>query len=222
MKNKILFYFAFLIGVISLQSCVSNYVVSNPIVYKSNAKIVSIDSRHLEKVQKELIKKTIPSASIVTLQDEEKAKALAAEIKRKNTIDNILEEARTYMGTPYRYGGTTRSGIDCSALVLSAFESGAGVDLPRVAAAQARQGNPISQDEIRRGDLLFFAQRGGRGRISHVGIVEEVTENGEIKFIHAATSRGVMISSLHDTYWGPKFAYAKRIIDTNEIEPILN
>ena len=58
--------------------------------------------------------------------------------------------------------------------------------------------------------MIFFSH--GR-RISNVGIVESVTEEGEIKFIHAATSKGVMISSLNDSYWGPKFRFAKRVIN---------
>ena len=57
--------------------------------------------------------------------------------------------------------------------------------------------------------MVFFAH--GR-RISHVGIVQEVTADGEIKFIHAATSKGVMISSLNDSYWGPKYRFAKRVL----------
>jgi lipoprotein Spr len=70
--------------------------------------------------------------------------------------------------------------------------------LPRVAAEQAELGES-RQTAIAKGDLVFFAHS---RRISHVGIVQEVTPEGEIKFIHAATSRGVMISSLNDSYWG--------------------
>jgi len=58
--------------------------------------------------------------------------------------------------------------------------------------------------------LVFFSH--GRGRISHVGIVESISEEGTVKFIHAATSRGVMISSLNDSYWGPRYRFAKRVI----------
>ena len=61
----------------------------------------------------------------------------------------------------------------------------------------------------KKGDLVFFAH--GR-RTSHVGIVQEITENGEVKFIHAATSKGVMISSLSDSYWAPKYRFAKRVL----------
>ena len=60
------------------------------------------------------------------------------------------------------------------------------------------KGQPIAKENLQKGDLIFFAHS-GRGRISHVGIVEEVTSTGEIKFIHASTSRGVMVSSLDDS-----------------------
>jgi len=70
----------------------------------------------------------------------------------------------------------------------------------------------VEKSELQRGDLIFFSH--GK-RISHVGIVEDVTEDGEVKFIHAATSKGVMISSLNDSYWGPKYRFAKRVINAD-------
>lgn len=218
MKEKLALYIAVFIGLFSLQSCVSNYVVSTPITYKPQASLVTVNQEKLEKGQEKLMKQTVKTAEFLAVKDLEKAKEQAAKKQRKNIIDHVLEEAKTYIGTPYLYGGTTRRGIDCSAFVLASFEDGAGIDLPRVAAAQAKEGEYVSKSEIEVGDLLFFARRGGRGRISHVGIVEEVTPDGEIKFIHASSSRGVMISSLHDVYWHPRFAYAKRIVDPDFLD----
>jgi lipoprotein Spr len=86
------------------------------------------------------------------------------------------------------------------------------LSLPRVAASQAQEGEAVEKTDLQKGDLVFFSH--GR-RISHVGIVESITEEGEVKFIHAATSKGVMVSSLNDSYWGPKFRFAKRVIDEN-------
>ncbi|SHL37186.1 lipoprotein Spr [Chishuiella changwenlii] len=122
----------------------------------------------------------------------------------------LLKEAETYIGTPYRYGGTTRSGIDCSAFVRNVFES-FDKSLPRVSADQAKEGVTISREEAREGDLVFFATR-GRGRVSHVGIIHGRNEDGELEFIHSSTSKGVMVSSLNDKYWGPKFLYLKRVL----------
>lgn len=122
----------------------------------------------------------------------------------------LLKEAETYIGTPYRYGGTTRNGIDCSAFVRSVFET-FNMNLPRVSADQAKEGQRISTDEAREGDLVFFATRGG-GRVSHVGIVHGRNDKGVLTFIHSSTSQGVIITPLNDSYWGKRFLYAKRVL----------
>lgn len=221
MNKRIFLYLAFAISTISLQSCVSNYVVSAPnlypVEYKSNAKLATIDAQELEQNKKELLNsfKNNQAASVASLNNALKNREIANSIKHATTIDGILSEAESYLGTPYRYGGMTRNGIDCSAFVLSVFGSAAGLTLPRVAASQAGEGESISREDLQKGDLVFFSHT-QRGRISHVGIVEDVTVDGEVKFIHAATSRGVMISSLFsDNYWTPKFRFAKRIISNS-------
>lgn len=209
MKKRVLIYTFFVATFFSLQSCVSNYVVSNNQTYKTDAKFASLDIKPVSnnsddnKGQKVL-------ASIANTNEVIKRSAIENVIKHSNTIDNILSEAESYLGTPYRFGGTSRSGIDCSAFVLSVFGAAAGMNLPRVAAEQSLEGDSVERTQLQKGDLVFFSH-GGR-RISHVGIVEDVTPEGEVKFIHAATSKGVMVSSLDDNYWGPKFKFAKRIV----------
>lgn len=217
MKKRVLFYLVAFVSTISLQSCVTNYVVSKPATYtkeyKTDAKLAAIDTK-IENDKKLLINSFISekAVAIANAKNSIKNSEIAKAIKHNKTIDNILTEASTYLGTPYRYGGTTRNGIDCSAFVLSVFGAAAGLTLPRVAASQSQEGEAIDKENLQKGDLIFFSH--GR-RISHVGIVESVTEEGEIKFIHAATSKGVMISSLNDSYWGPKFRFAKRVINEN-------
>ncbi|MGV4414931.1 C40 family peptidase [Chryseobacterium sp. T1] len=212
MKIRILFYAVAVISTFSLQSCVSNYVVSQPNIYKTDAKLASLDIKK-PTITKDANKIGEAMVSLNNGQAALKNSIIEDAIKHERTIDNILNEASTYLGTPYRYGGTTRNGIDCSAFVLSVFGAAVGMNLPRVAAEQSQEGDSIDKTELKRGDLVFFAH--GRGRISHVGIVEEVTAEGEIKFIHAATSRGVMVSSLNDKYWGPKYKFAKRVVKEN-------
>lgn len=217
MKKRVLFYLVAFVSTISLQSCVTNYVVSKPATYtkeyKTDAKLAAIDTK-MENDKKLLINSFISekALAISNAKNSLKNSEIAKAIKHNKTIDNILTEASTYLGTPYRYGGTTRNGIDCSAFVLSVFGAAAGLTLPRVAASQSQEGEAIDKENLQKGDLIFFSH--GR-RISHVGIVESVTEEGEVKFIHAATSKGVMISSLNDSYWGPKFRFAKRVINEN-------
>lgn len=216
MKKRVLFYITAIVTFLSLQSCVSNYVVSKPVEYKTDAKLAAIPTRNFNALNKDntpsmqiALALASVEASTKAAKDAEIGKAIARDTK----IDALLAEADSYLGTPYRYGGMTRSGIDCSAFVLSVYGAAMGMDLPRVAASQAQQGERVERSDLKKGDLVFFSH--GGSRISHVGIVHEVTPDGEVKFIHAATSRGVMISPLSDKYWGPKFRFAKRIIDAH-------
>lgn len=219
-KNRILFCFLAFISVLSLQSCVTNYVVaSKPVNYtpKNTAyKLSSLNSKKIIEDNRSTLKSNTASLNNLKLANAEnilKSAEIEKAIRYSKTIDGILNEAETYIGTPYRFGGMTRNGIDCSAFVLSVFGV-AGVDLPRVASAQSQEGEKVEKEDLQKGDLIFFSQ--GRGRISHVAIVYEVTPEAEVKFIHAATSKGVMVSSLSDSYWGPKFRLAKRIITAEE------
>ena len=227
MKKRVLIYLVAITATFSMQSCVSNYVVSSPAThlntYKSDAKLASIDNKKLETAKAQLLSNfkdenlVATKALEATLRNEEIAKT----VKFTKKIDDLLAEAQTYLGTPYRYGGMTRNGIDCSAFVLSVFGSVTGMNLPRVAASQAQEGEKIEKDQLQKGDLVFFSHQ-GKGRISHVGIVEEVSPEGDVKFIHAATSRGVMISSLNDSYWGPKYRFAKRVISIDSFNNLAN
>ncbi|MCU7569760.1 NlpC/P60 family protein [Riemerella anatipestifer] len=220
MKNKNLVYVLLALVAFSLQSCVSNYVVtatpSNANTeYKSNTKVPKISKASLTSAKKSLYQDEAEAnyvaakTTLARVNNLETKAEIEKAIKHSQTIDEILNQASTYLGTPYRYGGTTRSGIDCSAFVLSVFNEVTGISLPRVAAAQAQEGEMVLKQELQKGDLVFFSH--GR-RISHVGIVQEITEDGDIKFIHAATSKGVIVSSLNDKYWGPRYRFAKRVI----------
>lgn len=122
-------------------------------------------------------------------------------------ISNVLNTAKSYLGTPYRYGGTTNNGMDCSGLIYTSFTNN-GIEMKRMSSEQAKLGKVISLDQVQPGDLLFF-NTSGRG-ISHVGMVEKI-ENGEIFFIHSSTSKGVIISSLNEKYWKPKIIQANRL-----------
>lgn len=227
MKKRVLFYLAAVTATFSMQSCVSNYVVSAPAsqinTYKSDAKLASIDNKKLETAKSQLLSsfKDENLVATKTLETVLRNEEIAKTVKFTKKIDDLLAEAQTYLGTPYRYGGMTRNGIDCSAFVLSVFGAVTGMNLPRVAASQAQEGKKIEKDQLQKGDLVFFSHQ-GRGRISHVGIVEEVSPEGDVKFIHAATSKGVMISSLNDSYWGPKYRFAKRVISIDSFNNLAN
>ena len=227
MKKRVLFYLVAITATFSMQSCVSNYVVSAPAsqinTYKSDARLASIDNKKLETAKSQLLSsfKDENLVATKTLEAVLRNEEIAKTVKFTKKIDDLLAEAQTYLGTPYRYGGMTRNGIDCSAFVLSVFGAVTGMNLPRVAASQAQEGEKIEKDQLQKGDLVFFSHQ-GRGRISHVGIVEEVSPEGDVKFIHAATSRGVMISSLNDSYWGPRYRFAKRVISIDSFNNLAN
>ncbi len=125
-----------------------------------------------------------------------------------NKIDLVLNQAKTYLTTSYQYGGSTKSGIDCSGLVYNSFKY-INVLLPKNSEKMALLGVEIQKNELKVADLLFFETNGKN--ISHVAIVEKV-ERGEVFFIHATTSKGVIISSMNEKYWKNNFVLAKRII----------
>ncbi len=115
----------------------------------------------------------------------------------------LQAQAERWRGVPYRLGGSSEAGVDCSAFVQITFQSRLGVDLPRTTEELARQGERVDRDELRAGDLVFF-KTGFRQR--HVGIYM-----GGKRFLHASTSRGVMTSSLNNVYWDERYWKARRI-----------
>lgn len=134
--------------------------------------------------------------------------------------DNIIKIAKTYLGTPYLWGGTTRKGIDCSAFVQNVYKFN-DISLPRTSNTQVNIGESILKEDLRKGDLIFFSKIPG-GKITHVGIVENIDEFGEIYFIHSSSSKGVTISSLNLPYWNQRFKTAKRIINDELLSNIAN
>jgi len=115
----------------------------------------------------------------------------------------LRAQAERWRGVPYRLGGSSESGVDCSAFVQITFRSKLGVDLPRTTEELAREGERVSRSELQAGDLVFF-KTGFRQR--HVGIYM-----GGKRFLHASTSRGVMTSSLNNVYWKERYWKARRI-----------
>lgn len=138
-----------------------------------------------------------------------RSKRVLSAVQLKNA-KSALGTARSYIGTPYQYGGTARSGIDCSGLVLKAYEK-TGVLLPRTSAEMSKFGVFIPTKDIQIGDLLFFATTGGR-RVSHVAIVSNVLDAGagKLKFIHASTELGVREEDFDQAYYQKSFLHAMR------------
>jgi len=125
----------------------------------------------------------------------------------KNT--KMFEFIDDWYGTPYRLGGTTKKGVDCSAFSQFLFSSVYGLSIPRTAREQYNLTSRISRTQLNEGDLIFFNTRGG---ISHVGVY---LQNN--KFVHASTSGGVMISDIFDEYWAKKFVGVGRLKDRESV-----
>jgi cell wall-associated NlpC family hydrolase len=122
----------------------------------------------------------------------------------------LINVASDKLGTGYRSGGTTTAGFDCSGLMYSTFKK-FDITLPRSSHEMAEIGTEINTENAKKGDLIFFINRGQR-RINHVGMIVEVNGD-EIKFIHSSTQGGVIISSLKESYYERTFKQINRIIE---------
>ena len=122
----------------------------------------------------------------------------------------LIAKASENIGTRYRSGGKSPGGFDCSGLMCYIYNE-LEFKLPRISSGQAQFGKKVKKAKAQKGDLIFFSTN-GRGSVSHVGMVTEV-DGDEIKFIHSSSSRGVIISSLNETYYSRRFVKINRVLD---------
>ena len=119
------------------------------------------------------------------------------------SVNKIINTGKQYIGTPYRWGGTTPGGFDCSGFVNYTIKKATGKTVPRTSSALYQKGTKIAKSKLKKGDLVFF-NTSGKG-VSHVAIYM-----GNNKMIHAA-SKGVKVDSLSNSYWKNRYVGAKRI-----------
>ncbi len=110
-----------------------------------------------------------------------------------------------WIGTPYRLGGSSRRGVDCSAFVRAVYREAFAVELPRSSRAQYRAGRAVARSALAPGDLVFFDTL-DRGRVTHVGIYL-----GGGRFVHASSSRGVVRAELGKRYYQLAWVGARRL-----------
>lgn len=115
-------------------------------------------------------------------------------------LNRLVDEV---VGTPYKWGGTTTKGFDCSGFILHIFNQ-YDIKLPRKSKSQSNVGEKVGKDELRPGDLLFF-NTNGKG-VSHAGIYL-----GDGEFAHSSSKRGVSISKLSDSYYKTRYVTARRV-----------
>ncbi len=127
---------------------------------------------------------------------------------RTGNSSRLLRVVRSYLGVPYKWGGTTRDGMDCSALTRAVYREAYGVELPRTSGQMYRLGKQVSaRSSLRAGDLVFFRIDTSGPGVSHVGIYM-----GDGQFAHASSSRGGVIDPLSNSYFDRRYVGARRVL----------
>jgi cell wall-associated NlpC family hydrolase len=164
----------------------------------------------IEKAKQKAIQDSIELSKIKVVVEEETPQDFTPTFEVSDYIkQQILNVAAESLGSPYRGGGTTPAGFDCSGFVKYTMDQ-FDIALPRNSAEMAKTGKRILKKDAKPGDLIFFNTNGSN--ISHVGIVTENTD-GVIKFIHSSTTRGVVYSSTSDGYYARTFVCVNRILE---------
>lgn len=125
------------------------------------------------------------------------------DLKNSSAVKNKLyAQYKSWRGVEYKMGGLSKNGVDCSGFVYHTFRSKFGINIPRTTKLQSTIGQAVSKNKLKSGDLVFFKTA---TKVRHVGIY---LENNN--FLHASTSKGVMISKLDNVYWKSKYWKSQR------------
>lgn len=143
-----------------------------------------------------LVESTMPNSQVV-LQKLSRIKISENELQRK-----LLKSYANWKGTKYQLGGDSKEGIDCSGLTRRIYREVYGIELPRRTYEQVKIGSRIERDNLKPGDIVYFKPEGTG---SHTAVYL-----GETLFINASTAKGVVISTLENTYWNKYFEFGTR------------
>jgi hypothetical protein len=116
---------------------------------------------------------------------------------------NLIVAVENWLGTPYKYGGSTKKGIDCSGLICALYKETWGLTLPRNTSDMAKKLSTTAKHDLRCGDVIFFTIK--EKKVSHAGMYI-----ADGKFVHASSTQGVRIANLSDAYWQKYYAGAVR------------
>lgn len=183
-------------------------IISFTIISCGTSKNISKYYHKAKKKERRFVKST---RKITKRPTKKSIKKVDRKLSKTPTIaDKIIWTAVSYKGAPYKYGGTTKKGMDCSGLIYTSFKH-RNIQLPRTSGQMYTKGYQVSLNDVKRGDLLFFKTSRRKVTVNHVGLVTSV-KNKNIRFIHSSNSKGVTITSLHTNYWQKAFVKAKRVL----------
>lgn len=192
-----------LLGLLAFSSCKSG----RGFHLRSSSPLTAEDAEQQQLARE--FKKLEKKAAKLSRKEARRNEKLARRDTNKK-VEKVISTARSYYGTPYKYGGTTRIGIDCSGLLCQSFNA-VDVKLPRSSNQQSQIGPSIKEKDLQKGDLVFFGASRGSRQITHVGLVTEVVkEKEEVRFIHSSTSLGVKEDNVFSDYWNKLFIKAVR------------
>ena len=209
-KNFLPIIALFLFSVITLAGCSSSQELSEDREdkksvndYKTSEEFVSTNAlKEKTSIDKENLESI--SSSLGRFIDES---SLLSTMEKDEVMYKVIE----YLNTPYRWGGTTKGGIDCSAFVQTVMYQSLGVILPRTSFEQSNVGVDVAVEDLKFGDLLFFDTM-NKGRTTHVGIY---LEDGY--FVHSGSRTGVAVASLNSEFYSRVFLKAKRVTDDEDL-----
>ncbi len=171
----------------------ANVYASNKKSNSSNAKVIEDES-------------SVSSIKATDKESESIFNKLSFIVGSNKKKERFLKEIVGFLNTPYKYGGETRNGIDCSAFTQQVFRNSLNVKIPRTAREQYRTWNVFNdEDELVFGDLIYF-NTSKQYFPGHVGIY---LDNN--LFAHASSTNGVIISSLDNNYYRKRFVGANRV-----------
>ena len=194
----------------TLNSIAHKYKITLEQLKELNPKVTSkiFPGRKL-RIKKAILTGTTP---VLVYPDVEDFVEEAPPISEKGleSAQQLIEIASEHLGTRYRSGGTKSGGFDCSGLMCYTF-SQLDIKLPRSSNEQSRIGKRVKKNQAQKGDLIFFSTN-GRGTVNHVGLITEIIDD-EIFFIHSSVKRGVIVSSVKETYYSRRFVRINRVLD---------
>lgn len=128
---------------------------------------------------------------------------------------SLYSEGCKWLGTPYKYGGNDRNGVDCSGLMVAIYRDALNIKLPRTSRQQSEWCRRVDIKNLQPGDLLFFdTSRDRNGKVSHVGLYL-----GSGEMLHSSTSRGVIVSTIVDNYYSERLLACGRVAEMGSDRP---